>query len=347
MVVVVVSHAANLELDPYIRELTKTRGAIEEFVNPKRKDSSKTSFKSSTLFECMMQDYPKTLPPSARVGFTVMDTWFAYAPVKNHPEVAAKVPKGNPYHSATSGEMAIYRANSLILRKAGVQIDDPVLQVFNGQEIDVWRRIIWKPKWVLNFADVKSKVGGSCAISPRSTMVLKGRNVFIEGLSFDGALIVNSFASSGFLTETLLRHLCVFFSAVRACHFSAVCVCTTSLLLFVPFTMILGIVGDDTDDADDDEDELTPFFTVHHRPVFFVFFVCLFAGVADAGVGGTEFIVDSEIPVAVQPSPYLSCRRMNLHSLIQQIIADLFESRLWQRFRWFFNYLSKLHSSIQ
>jgi hypothetical protein len=28
-----------------------------------------------------------------------------------------KVPKGNPYHSATSGEMAIYRANSLILRK--------------------------------------------------------------------------------------------------------------------------------------------------------------------------------------------------------------------------------------
>lgn len=29
----------------------------------------------------------------------------------------SKVPKGNPYHSATSGEMAIYRANSLILRK--------------------------------------------------------------------------------------------------------------------------------------------------------------------------------------------------------------------------------------
>jgi len=28
-----------------------------------------------------------------------------------------QVPKGNPYHSATSGEMAIYRANSLILRK--------------------------------------------------------------------------------------------------------------------------------------------------------------------------------------------------------------------------------------
>ncbi|XP_043708607.1 UDP-sugar pyrophosphorylase-like [Telopea speciosissima] len=181
-----------LELDPYIKELTKTGGAIEEFVNPKYKDSSKTSFKSSTRLECMMQDYPKTLPPSARVGFTVMDTWLAYAPVKNNPEDAAKVPKGNPYHSATSGEMAIYRANSLVLRKAGVQIDDPTIQVFNGQEVEVWPQIVWKPKWALTFADVKSKVGGSCAISQRSTMVLNGRNVFIEDLCLDGTLIVNS-----------------------------------------------------------------------------------------------------------------------------------------------------------
>lgn len=35
------------------------------------KDATKTAFKSSTRLECMMQDYPKTLPPSVRVGFTV------------------------------------------------------------------------------------------------------------------------------------------------------------------------------------------------------------------------------------------------------------------------------------
>lgn len=35
------------------------------------KDATKTAFKSSTRLECMMQDYPKTLPPSAEVGFTV------------------------------------------------------------------------------------------------------------------------------------------------------------------------------------------------------------------------------------------------------------------------------------
>lgn len=181
-----------LELGPYIEELTKTGGAIQEFVNPKYKDSSKTAFKSSTRLECMMQDYPKTLPPSARVGFTVMETWFAYAPVKNNAEDAAKVPKGNPYHSATSGEMAIYRANSIILKKAGFQVADPVLQNFNGQEVEVWPRITWKPKWGLTFSSIKSKVSGNCSISHKSTLAIKGQKIFIENLAVDGALIIDA-----------------------------------------------------------------------------------------------------------------------------------------------------------
>ncbi|KAJ0465106.1 putative nucleotidyltransferase [Helianthus annuus] len=181
-----------LELGPYIDELSKTGGAIKEFVNPKYKDSTKTEFKSSTRLECMMQDYPKTLSPSARVGFTVTDTWLAYAPVKNNPEDAAKVPKGNPYHSATSGEMAIYRANSMILKEAGVTVDDPVTQVFNGQEVEVWSRIVWKPKWAVTFSDVKSKVSGNNSVSQKSTLVIKGRDIYIEDLELDGALIVDS-----------------------------------------------------------------------------------------------------------------------------------------------------------
>ncbi|VFR00245.1 unnamed protein product [Cuscuta campestris] len=182
-----------IELGPYIEELTKTGGAIKEFVNPKYKDATKTAFKSSTRLECMMQDYPKTLPPSARVGFTVMDVWLAYAPVKNNPEDAAKVPEGNPYHSATSGEMAIYRAHSLILRKVGVKVDDPIHQVFNGQQVEVWPRVVWKPKWALTFSDVKAKVrGNNNSISQRSTMVIKGKNVILEDISLDGALIVDA-----------------------------------------------------------------------------------------------------------------------------------------------------------
>ncbi|KAI3716552.1 hypothetical protein L1987_67507 [Smallanthus sonchifolius] len=180
-----------LELDPYIDELSKTGGTIKEFVNPKYKDSTKTAFKSSTRLECMMQDYPKTLSPSARVGFTI-NPWLAYAPVKNNPEDAAKVPKGNPYYSATSGETAIYQANSMILRKAGVKIDDPVSEVFNGQEVEVWACVVWKPKWAVTFADVKSKVSGNNFVSQKSTLVIKGSNVIIQDLSLDGTLVISS-----------------------------------------------------------------------------------------------------------------------------------------------------------
>lgn len=180
------------ELGSYMEGLKKTGGAIKEFVNPKYKNATKTEFKSSTRLECMMQDYPKTLPPTARVGFTVMDTWLAYAPVKNNPEDAAKVPKGNPYHSATSGEMAIYKAHSMILRKAGLQVDDPESCVFNGQEVEVWPRITWEPKWGLTFSSVKSKIQGSCTVSQRSTLVINGQNVVLEDLSLDGAVVVNS-----------------------------------------------------------------------------------------------------------------------------------------------------------
>ncbi|XP_026457565.1 UDP-sugar pyrophosphorylase-like [Papaver somniferum] len=151
-----------LNLGPYIEELTRTQGAIPEFVNPKYKDSSKTSFKSSTRLECMMQDYPKSLSPSARVGFTVMDAWLAYAPVKNNPEDAAKVPK------------------------------DPVTATFNGQQVEVWPRITWKPKWAMTFAEVRHKVSGNCSISQTSTMVINGRTVFVEDVSLDGALILNA-----------------------------------------------------------------------------------------------------------------------------------------------------------
>ena len=181
-----------LELGPYIEELSRTGGAIKEFVNPKYKDARKNEFKSSTRLECMMQDYPKTLPPSARVGFTVMDAWLAYAPVKNNAEDAAKVPKGNPYHSATSGEMSIYRANSRILKQVGVQVADPVVQVLNGQEVEVWPRITWKPKWGLTYSRIKSKVRGKSSISQRSTLAIKGQNIFIENLSLDGALIIDA-----------------------------------------------------------------------------------------------------------------------------------------------------------
>ena len=125
--------------------------------------------------------------------------------------------------------MAIYKANSLILRKviplaysfgkgtlanghgrsqivcvpaqrapfpphfqAGAQIADPIVDTFNGQEVEVWPRITWSPRWGLTFKSVKEKVHGNSSVSQRSALVINGQHVFLEGLSLDGTLIVNA-----------------------------------------------------------------------------------------------------------------------------------------------------------
>eukprot|EP01048_Picozoa_sp_COSAG05_P021079 COSAG05_NODE_3771_length_1845_cov_4.695876_2_plen_71_part_00 len=53
------------------------------------KDASKEEFKAPTRLECMMQDYPKLLLPTANVGFTTFGSFF-YSPVKNNTVDAAK-----------------------------------------------------------------------------------------------------------------------------------------------------------------------------------------------------------------------------------------------------------------
>ncbi|KAG5020557.1 hypothetical protein JHK87_016412 [Glycine soja] len=59
------------ELGPYIKELSKAGGAIQEFVNPKYK-------------------MPAKLHLSPQLDLNMMEMWLAYAPVKNNAEDAAK-----------------------------------------------------------------------------------------------------------------------------------------------------------------------------------------------------------------------------------------------------------------
>ncbi|KAJ6997950.1 hypothetical protein NC653_014239 [Populus alba x Populus x berolinensis] len=96
----------------------------------------------------------------------VMDTWLAYAPVKNSPEDAAKEPDTDTHLSCYFLSLQILYPNM-----------QTHYEVFNGQEVEVWPRIVWKPKWGLTFADIRSKVSASCSITRRSTMAIKGRNI--------------------------------------------------------------------------------------------------------------------------------------------------------------------------
>lgn len=58
--------------------------------------------------------------------------------------------------------------------------------------MDVWPRIVWKPKWGLTFSDVRSKVSGNCSITGRSTIAIKGQSIYLEDLTLDGALVIDA-----------------------------------------------------------------------------------------------------------------------------------------------------------
>lgn len=76
--------------------------------------------------------------------------------------------------------------------------------MFSGQEVEVWPRITWKPKWGLTYTDVKKKVSGNCSITQRSSMIIRGPNVFIEDLCLDGALVVDAVEEAEVCAEKIL-----------------------------------------------------------------------------------------------------------------------------------------------
>ncbi|EIE22423.1 UDP-sugar pyrophosphorylase 1 [Coccomyxa subellipsoidea C-169] len=181
-----------LKADSYAAALEETEGIIAEFVNPKYKDDSRTAFKSSTRLECMMQDFPHGLPPTAAVGFTVV--WAAYSPVKNSPDDArAKAAGGNPSHSATSGEVDIYRTNCAALRMAGARIEGPEPREFNGLSVDLWPRVSWSPFFALTFSDLEAKIdAASVRLSKDAVLVINGAGVRIKSLDLDGTLVIDA-----------------------------------------------------------------------------------------------------------------------------------------------------------
>ena len=56
-----------IELATYKETLEATGGRVNEFVNPKYVDATKTAFKSPTRLECMMQDFPLLLGKDSKV----------------------------------------------------------------------------------------------------------------------------------------------------------------------------------------------------------------------------------------------------------------------------------------
>jgi UDP-sugar pyrophosphorylase len=181
-------------LDPYLRTIRRTGGIMGEFVNPKYADEQKLKFKKPTRLECMMQDYPKVLPPGARVGFTSAPAWLVYSPCKNNTaDAAASVAAGVPAGCALTAESDQLHVHAELLSLLGAKVGQGATQSYLGISAPLLPALVLHPSFAIYASELTSRfpTPERVSISSRSSLVVSG-NVIIESLSLDGALLLEA-----------------------------------------------------------------------------------------------------------------------------------------------------------
>mmetsp|Transcript_16645 Transcript_16645/g.54200 ORF Transcript_16645/g.54200 Transcript_16645/m.54200 type:complete len:614 (+) Transcript_16645:70-1911(+) len=181
-----------LRCGPYLKTLEKTKGVMGEFVNPKYADASKTTFKKPARLECMMQDYPKVLDPSEKVGFISVASWIAFSPCKN---ATADAKSKNPPACALSAEADQYFHCAEMLRTLGCDVG-------KSDKDETWcgissstlsPAVVLAPALGVALKDLKSKFPAPkfVKISKTSSLVLNG-DITVRSLILDGGLVINA-----------------------------------------------------------------------------------------------------------------------------------------------------------
>jgi UDP-sugar pyrophosphorylase len=173
-------------------------GVVEEFVNPKYKDMTRTAFKKPTRLECMMQDFPKLLAKElrheAKVGFTTMERWLTFSPAKNDPVAGAtSAAKGAPPGSPSSSEADFYEARRITLEKVtDMTLERGEEKMYAGMPLVMTPAVVFAPSFAVTSEEVARKVKGG-KISARSVLVVEGEGVaLVENLELDGALVISA-----------------------------------------------------------------------------------------------------------------------------------------------------------
>lgn len=191
------------KLESYVSTLERTGGSISEFVNPKYADEQRMVFKKPTRLECMMQDYPKLLDPSAAVAFTMLPAWFCYNPCKNNSaDGCAALRSGIPASSAYTAESEYYFANAELLRVLGAAVPSAEEQSFLGIAAVPGPRIVFHPTFANSKCDLRRRFVCSdrVEVSPQSSLVLRG-DVRVRSLRLAGALEVVAEAGSTIIVD--------------------------------------------------------------------------------------------------------------------------------------------------
>ena len=182
------------DLAKWQQTVETTGGAIDEFINPKYTDGTRTAFKSPTRLECMMQDFVKTVGAGHVVGWTRFPPEYGYYPCKNDILSAAKLSaSGVPPGSASSAEMAVYRMHAAQLRAMGCVVGGAASRSFRGVEVECGASIVLAPTFAPCYTLLRPKLStpARVRISSKSSLVVRGADVTIEHLELDGALVID------------------------------------------------------------------------------------------------------------------------------------------------------------
>mmetsp|Transcript_20686 Transcript_20686/g.28643 ORF Transcript_20686/g.28643 Transcript_20686/m.28643 type:complete len:597 (+) Transcript_20686:1-1791(+) len=177
-------------LEPYVATLQRSKGVMPEFVNPKYADNSKTHFKKPTRLECMMQDYPRLLTKTARVGFSMAPAWLCYSPCKNNSRDAAEsVKAGIPAGSAFTAESDQLTVYAELLRRLGANMPAAAPQTFLGITAVPGPRIVLHPSFALFPHELKARFPQphKVRVTAQSSLLLAG-DVTVDCLSLAGSL---------------------------------------------------------------------------------------------------------------------------------------------------------------
>ncbi len=182
-----------LAIAPYVSTLEKSGGAVPEFVNPKYTDQTRTSFRSATRLECMMQDYPR-LAQGAHVGFTQFERSVCFSPVKNAVDAASARQAQDPplpAESAATGEADLYAFHRRVFRLAGAEIEEGLPECFSGVTAVIFPIVLVSPELTTPIASFVKCLTG-VRISRRSALAITAGAIEIQNLNLDGALEVRA-----------------------------------------------------------------------------------------------------------------------------------------------------------
>lgn len=185
------------QLQGYQNVLERSKGSIPEFVNPKYSDSSRTTFKSPTRLECLMQELPRMFNPDETAGVTMMDRWLSFTTVKNNcADAAAKSKTGvNPEAPFTAeADLSLCNAKLLEIAYPKAKIASPEECEYLGIRYKFGPTIVFDPSYGLSLHKIKKSLEKceQLEISRRSVLRIKGDNVQFRRLKLDGSLEIDA-----------------------------------------------------------------------------------------------------------------------------------------------------------